>query len=322
MNGFLNCHARGVHSIVLGKKNGRLRRVFIAEKNHTLWRNTPTGDALSVGFHPHHCNLKIKVLSGQIVNLSLTSGSARSLATYRYQSAIHGGTPEFLYVLPAAPYGIEELSIVEGGELELPAEVFHTVWVAEGESAVWLIEEGEADPYYLPIALSDDDLNVFDWTGMYQPMSEAACCEMLRRYAPDLVPMFPTISLDAWLRAESSVQKTPKEPDALLSAETRARVAEQRVEHLQQDVNSYDSRVIALMSSEDRLRKESDVLRRRLADVLDRLVISIDGGDVFEGTAKQFEDCFFVNSDLGNIESWAAQNGWSVEFKITAKETA
>src|SRR4051812_43890584 len=119
LTGFRNCHAPGVYSIALGRKNGRLHRVFIAECAHNLWCNTPSGDTLSVGFHAHHCDLKIRVLAGQIGNLTLAAGASRRLAGYRYQSALRDGAPEFLYALPPAWYGVEEVFTDAGGELEL-----------------------------------------------------------------------------------------------------------------------------------------------------------------------------------------------------------
>lgn len=188
MNGLRNCHARGVHSIVLDNDGGRLRRVFIAEKDHTLWRNSPdSGEAFSVGFHSHHCALAIRVLRGQIVNLSLREGRHSLLSAWRYQSAITGGVPRFDNILPPVWYGTEGDALGQGGILTLAATDFHTVWVAKNVGAVWLVEEGEEDPHYLPITLSDDDLSIFDWMGMYQPMSEAECVEMLQLYAPELI---------------------------------------------------------------------------------------------------------------------------------------
>ena len=293
LTGFRNCHALGVHSIALGKREGRLHRVFIAERDHSLWHNSLFGGTLSVGFHSHHCDLKIRVLAGQIGNLTLSEGSSRRLAGYRYRSALRDESPEFLYALPPAWYGVEEVFIDAGGELELSAEVFHTVWVARGEAAVWLIEEGDEDPHYLPITLSDADLNVFDWTGMYQPLSEAECDELLRRYAPELrqyaAGYFTNSTAPALECSESDrLRAQLMEAEEMLIREERAveevgdmagaaieralvlakecEEAQREIARLRRDADAYDSRIIALLSSERSLKEEVAALRRRAID--------------------------------------------------------
>lgn len=256
MNGFRNCHAHGVHSIALGKKDGRMHRVFIAERDHNLWQNSPFSDVLSVGFHSHHCDLKIRVLAGQIGNLTLTAGASRCLAGYRYQSALRDGSPEFLYALPPAQYGIEEQFIEAGGELDLPAEAFHTVWVARDEAAAWLVEEGEEDPYYLPITLSDADLNVFDWTGMYQPLSEAECADLLRRYVPELLAAHAAgqfADSSAPERAEADLRAT------LAESATRARIAEVRL--LQAEVRLSQAEECLSQATEHLVREVREIFQ-------------------------------------------------------------
>lgn len=189
MTGLRNCHARGLHSVVLGEDGGRLRRLFIATPEHTLWRNTLVGLPLSIGYHAHHCDLTIKVLAGSIANFTLRPGHGRKLAAWRYQSPIRGEAPRFVRLFGPAAYGADFVILNEASApLHLPAAVMHTVNVTRDATAVWLIEEGEEDPHYLPLTLSDDDLSAFDWTGMYEPMDDAACAELLRRYLPGGAP--------------------------------------------------------------------------------------------------------------------------------------
>jgi hypothetical protein len=48
------------------------------------------------------------------------------------------------------------------------------------------------------------------------------------------------------------------------------------------------------------------------------LWIVIDNGDVFEGTDKQFADCFFSNATRKTIALWCKENGWAVKFTNAA----
>lgn len=268
LTGFRNCHAPGVHSIALGRRGGRLHRVFIAERDHNLWHNAPFSDALSVGFHAHHCDLKICVLAGQIGNLTLCEGASRCLTGYRYQSALRDGAPGFSRALPAAWYGVEELFVDAGGELELPAAVCHTVWVARGESAVGLVEEGDEDPHYLPITFSDVNLIAFDWTGMYAPLAEAECANLLRRYAPELLAAGQFADADAPKRAETVCQaeEMPVATERALVLAKENAEAQREIARLRRDAVAYDSRISALLSSEHALREQVATLRRREAE--------------------------------------------------------
>lgn len=43
-------------------------------------------------------------------------------------------------------------------------------------------------------------------------------------------------------------------------------------------------------------------------------IIIIEHGDIFEGTVKQFMDCFFVVEDEENIRKWCKENNWTCEI--------
>lgn len=58
--------------------------------------------------------------------------------------------------------------------LTLRAKDMHTIYVPKGESAAWVVCEGKEDPSYAksPFVWSNDrDLEHFDWSGLYQPMT-------------------------------------------------------------------------------------------------------------------------------------------------------
>lgn len=49
-------------------------------------------------------------------------------------------------------------------------------------------------------------------------------------------------------------------------------------------------------------------------DLPDGVVIRVNDGDVFEGEASHWADCFFDNVFRSCIEDFCAANGWFVEF--------
>jgi hypothetical protein len=47
----------------------------------------------------------------------------------------------------------------------------------------------------------------------------------------------------------------------------------------------------------------------------DTLWITIEKGNIFEGTLQQFEECFFANANPTTIQRWCNDNGWSAKFE-------
>ena len=45
-----------------------------------------------------------------------------------------------------------------------------------------------------------------------------------------------------------------------------------------------------------------------------RVVYVIDGGDTFEGTPEQFEDCFVSPSDENSVREWCRQSNYSLRI--------
>ena len=91
-----NCHAIGVDSLVL--TTDPMVRVFVAHPTHTLWMNKPP-HPMSVGFHPHHCDVVLAPIFGRILNLSVSDVGDEydftSLNVYRYESPILGKSGRF-----------------------------------------------------------------------------------------------------------------------------------------------------------------------------------------------------------------------------------
>lgn len=186
---FGDCHARGVHSILLLKDP--CIRLFIAAPEHDLWRNSSSDSnlPLSVGLHAHHCAITIEVVSGAIENVRQTGArrnpiSTRTLSPYRYHSKPRGERPgfEFMEVFGSASWALAADRYLATDHFKLKASDYHTIGVARGESASWLVYEGHEDPRYQPITYSDADLTKFDFGGMYRPLEKDEIEDLLYRY--------------------------------------------------------------------------------------------------------------------------------------------
>jgi hypothetical protein len=185
--GIKDCHARGVDSVVLGEVNGKLQRAFIAREGHTLSRLHP----LAVGFHAHHCDITIEVVSGSLFNVnaavgrgylsSLPSTHARvrdymELDTYEYHSPIlNDGKGHFEKVSERPrPIDVEFVAVDASSDpLALAACIVHTIWIPTGQPCTWVVTEGEEDPEYHPFVYTNRDLRHETLEGMYRPMEDA-----------------------------------------------------------------------------------------------------------------------------------------------------
>lgn len=188
----IDCHARGVDSILFDDTPESRIRLFIARPQHELWRNGPPrsasgihhGEEMSVAFHPHHCDLILHLVQGSVVNsigapsdedISVTFTPSRNkvrLSEYLYRSAITEGECAFELQREVA-FLIESAGACRvGDQISLEARQMHTMYVPPGRQAAWFVYEGREDPDYKAVCYSNAKLSKFDATGMYQPMSE------------------------------------------------------------------------------------------------------------------------------------------------------
>lgn len=49
------------------------------------------------------------------------------------------------------------------------------------------------------------------------------------------------------------------------------------------------------------------------------LFVIVDGGETFEGTLKQWADCFFSNPTVAEIKDFCKKNGSTVRFEWRKK---
>lgn len=168
-----NCHARGLHSIVFLESPGRTIRCFIATPEHELHLNRrATLKRMSIGFHPHHCNLTLNVIHGTVFNweVELAPWPAEHfrLDVFRFRSALkNGGTAAFENGGPVGLRSLNESVLGPGDSLAMPANALHTVAVQHGQAAAWFVFEGRADDEYQPLCYSGARLDQMTFDHLY-----------------------------------------------------------------------------------------------------------------------------------------------------------
>jgi len=173
----LNCHATGLHSIMLIEKPEQTIRMFYTHDNHTLWKNNTVSD-FSLAIHSHHCNITLMQLFGRSFNIDATKVSKGfELDTYLYQSEILTGKQGFTKKDKInVEFGIREVN--EEG-IALKADQLHTVYVPEGDKTAWIVVEGREDPNYDSLCYSNTDLTVPTLEQLYIKPSKEEILEHL-----------------------------------------------------------------------------------------------------------------------------------------------
>lgn len=177
-----NCHAMGLDSIMFDDTPEARIRCFIAAPEHDMFRNC-AGSKLSVALHSHHCDVVLSPIFGDTYNISTIGCIGRMpYKAYKYQSQVTTGKGAF------ARYGdggydlgvrLEHTRLVR--PLALNAADIHTIFVPWGKPAAWWVHEGKENPNYDGLAYSNDDLEAFDFSPLYQPMSVAYLRELLTK---------------------------------------------------------------------------------------------------------------------------------------------
>lgn len=163
---YLDCHARGLHSLMLIDKPGAVVRMFVATPDHELHRNFSLGHgSLSIAFHNHDAELTLHVVRGQIINVTLdqvSAGAAHPLRQFRYSSQIRDGRGGFTATGIVIGAATEPRWLTPGETVFMRSEELHTVAIPKGTGAAWFVYEGAKNPAFSAIAYSNDDLTTFD----------------------------------------------------------------------------------------------------------------------------------------------------------------
>lgn len=156
MKNLLNCHSIGLHSFLIYSENGLCKRIFYADKGHNMWKES------EIAIHPHHTDVKITVLEGEIYNLLYeVNDNGEEFNEYKW------GNNSFEYL------GKEKLKLISNNLYKAYDVIFmrsyelHTMKINRRKSCVWMFEEFPASCKYIPINYSK--LNLLNWSpdGLY-----------------------------------------------------------------------------------------------------------------------------------------------------------
>lgn len=181
VNALMNCHVRGLASVMLHDEPGNRVRLFYATAEHELWRNRdPLPADMNLAVHPHHCDITLVLVFGRVCNTRYVAlpNAEGDFHGCRYDSAINGGAGGLFKTGDRfALQKVQQGWLYPTGDRMRAAEL-HSIYVPKGEQAAWLVLEGNADPSYLPVCYTRNP--DFSNVGMYQPMERGEVERMLR----------------------------------------------------------------------------------------------------------------------------------------------
>lgn len=173
-NSIKNCHLKGMHSIMFDE-SWRKIRMFYTSEDHELHHNFPENYKqawLSVGFHPHHCNISLAPIVWKIQNWSIKENPKWNieLDMYRFQSHIHSGKGWFkLLEKNVKLQTTQVLDIHSWDSLFMPAQEMHTVSVKQWEKVAWFVFEWEENPQHNERCYSNKNLTDWSTKWLYTP---------------------------------------------------------------------------------------------------------------------------------------------------------
>lgn len=179
-----NCHVKGVHSIMLLDSPGKTIRLYIADVEHEL--NPFLNRVMNVGYHPHHCDLTLKIVIGNLTNITVEETDDIDydfdIDKYLYKSKISKGEMRFDHVGRTDMKYIYIETLMKGDERYMKADEIHTVSVEKDKICAWLVFEGKEDPNYVPYCYSTTNLNYENGEGLYiKPGSISQIVELLNK---------------------------------------------------------------------------------------------------------------------------------------------
>lgn len=189
----LNCHAIGLHSIMLLDSPGKTIRLFIAVEGNELYRNgkenTYTDRPMSVGFHSHHCNLTLYCIKGQFINWVVEKHDGTDpvnwsdlvqTEAYEYKSLIKQGELQFIHKHKQTLKTVYMQQIEAGNSVHLKANELHTVICKKDQISAWFVFEGKEDPNYDSTLYTNTNPNEQDNTQLYHTMGKNDLFHLLK----------------------------------------------------------------------------------------------------------------------------------------------
>lgn len=124
-----NVHSDGLFSLVVeGEENGKLLRVFIADKKLKPF---------DVQLHSHRYAINITSLHGYVKQHIATKGSQITIPEYKYRSFLNGG--KGLEFSSIEKYDISEFVLPKGSTIHMSEKEIHTISCFKG--SIWIVEE-------------------------------------------------------------------------------------------------------------------------------------------------------------------------------------
>ena len=160
------CHTSNVSSIVFAHSPlGGLHRAFLAWPGHLLTDNHLHG-ALTVGIHNHRYALRLRRISGDIVNTNYYEGAGRSsreLNKWKFMSGEMKQAPVTKLIGTAAiSKGV--VSPIKEQWLELSVDTLHDIHCSG--AAAWEVQEGAIERDFTTLYSS---MGSIDTRGFYEP---------------------------------------------------------------------------------------------------------------------------------------------------------
>ena len=182
MKNLLNCHCIGLHSFPIWlDENGLYKRIFYADTNHQLWRD------FEIAIHPHHVDIKITVLEGELFNpIFEESESGQYFNKFKWNSHILNGKGGFEHLGTGNLKQVSNVGYKAGETILMKSCELHTVFVKEGETCAWLIEESKPSCGYNPINYSPHNLTNWTADGLYIECDEDTAMKYIRKYFTQL----------------------------------------------------------------------------------------------------------------------------------------
>lgn len=173
VSGVANCHVPGLYSLVFDEDT----RVFILDDWTSLAANL-FGEA--VGLHNHHRNISIKVIQGELLNISAQPNRGiphpSGLKMWVWDSTLRGGKGKFTGPdsgqFLSSEWKVQALS-KDTPPLFIPQKELHTVQQVS-KRAVWVVRESGKSSNRPTVNWSIKDLSKWSSKDLYVPMSKTA----------------------------------------------------------------------------------------------------------------------------------------------------
>ncbi len=185
----LNCHAQGLHSVMLSDTPGRRIRMFCTTKDHVLHQNFARrmNTTMSIAVHCHRQPITLVGVRGTFFNILYKrfpgGGGPLILNGFKYQSKIIDGEIGFKKTAPGTGFhepwtnecGVDSCEVMQAHDL-------HTVAVEARTLAAWVVLEGYEDPTYDSTCYSNADLETENFDHLYKKPSEEQLRDLLGLY--------------------------------------------------------------------------------------------------------------------------------------------